>query len=572
MPQYADTAASYTLTIFKSGKEQQSILLPPGARMRVGRDPRMEVCLDDNSVSRAHAEIRERNGEVRLRDLRSLNGTHCNGEVVNEAMIRPGDVVRIGIFTLQLSLAIGPGGHRDDDPISKHLMPRKNDEFEIIHALDLDQTDPMSSRLSTNLTSMGLDAEEARRSQRKLSSAYSKLLSLMNAVARIGRLTEREAIIRQFLEALLTSFDNVEAAGVFTLADGKSGKHRLLHAETQTGKGAIHNDAVTQALLERSRESSRAIYAVEGPPPRANDSSTQRTRRSMMCGPIIVRGETRGLLYVENTKRPYCFDHFDLDLLAVFAFHLATALENSQLILDLLERKAAEEEMRLQEELLRHLSAQTLAAQEHERGRISRELHDGVGQSLTALRYQLESLRTLARPMPNNEKIIEELRQVSSFAATIIDDLRRISLDLRPTMLDDLGLQPTIEWFVRQFDERSSVRVSREYELSKGDVPPEVATAAFRIIQEALGNVYKHANAKSVWLKLECKEDKLEITIRDDGSGFDPAQLRTRQAHRVGSGLVNMRERAHQLAGEFHLDAGLGRGTTISILLPLTEK
>lgn len=561
-------ALAFTLTILRQGQEFGCVALHAGARMRIGRDPRMEVHLDDSSVSRMHAEVRERGGEVRLRDLRSLNGTHLNGESVTETVVRIGDVVRIGIFTLLLGRAdaLLPD---DNEPISNHPAWRRQDLFEIIHALDLEEMDPRSSRLSTNLTSMGLDPEEARRSQRKLSSAYSKLLSLMNAVARIGRLTDREQIVRQFLEALLSSFDNVECVALFGTPERD--RAPVLHRDSQTGRMTIHDDDTTQGLIARALESHSAIYAVDGNPSTHHDSSTHRTRRSMMCSPFIVRGESRGLLYVENSRKPYCFDHFDLDLLAVFAFHLGAALENSQLILDITERKRAEEEMRFQEEVLRHASAQTLQAQERERMRISRELHDGVGQSLTALRYQLESVRTLARPMPNNEALMRELKEIGNFVATVIDDLRTISLDLRPTMLDDLGLEPTVEWFARQFDERRGIHVEREYVLGEEAIPSATATAAFRIIQEALGNIYKHARATRAWVHLEREGDTLKLTVRDNGEGFDPASLRSRAPQQAGSGIVNMRERALSLGGHFTLDATPGRGTTISVRLPLTE-
>ncbi len=173
--------------------------------------------------------------------------------------------------------------------------------------------------------------------------------------------------------------------------------------------------------------------------------------------------------------------------------------------------------------------------------------------------------------MPNNGELTRELKDIGNFVATVIDDLRTISLDLRPTMLDDLGLEPTIEWFARQFDERRGIRVEREYDLAGDPVPSAIATAAFRIIQEALGNIYKHARATQAWIRIAREGDSLMLTVRDNGGGFDPASLRTRSPQQAGSGIVNMRERALSLGGHFTLDATPGRGTTISVRLPLTE-
>jgi signal transduction histidine kinase len=275
--------------------------------------------------------------------------------------------------------------------------------------------------------------------------------------------------------------------------------------------------------------------------------------------PLASRNQLIGVVLAESTKDEL-FDRSHLETLRAMVAQAALALSNAH----------AFEAIRKQEENLRRLSLQIMTAQETERGRISRELHDGVGQQLTAMKYILEGIRNAARSK-DEEKLQNRIAEARELATQIIQDLRAISLDLRPTMLDDLGLQPTLEWFVRQYAERYGIDVDLTCEIDESLIPPPVSTAVYRIIQEAFGNAAKHSSAKRVQLHVRTDEEALCAEISDDGIGFDPIDLPNAQKTRGCSGMLNMKERAHFLGGEFTLETAPGRGTKLSLAIPMKE-
>ncbi|MDX2177729.1 MAG: histidine kinase [Candidatus Sumerlaeia bacterium] len=279
--------------------------------------------------------------------------------------------------------------------------------------------------------------------------------------------------------------------------------------------------------------------------------------RDRLHAPLAASGRLLGVLSVQSRDwRAYGKPHLD------FAVSLATlaalALQNARLYRSTLE----------QQENLRKLSVQLLSAQEDERRRISRELHDGVGQSLTALRFQIEGLKAAARSK-TAEGLRSDAHEAGAMLSQVIDELRAISLDLRPTMLDDLGLEPALQWMVRQFQDRSGIRVDATIRLGGAEPPPELATNVYRIAQEALNNAQKHARASLISISIIAHDSELGVRIRDDGAGFDPALLPGWQAERGCSGLLNIKERALLSGGSFQLASTPGKGTTLTLSFPL---
>jgi len=228
---------------------------------------------------------------------------------------------------------------------------------------------------------------------------------------------------------------------------------------------------------------------------------------------------------------------------------------------DVTERKEAEEALRRSEETLRELSTQLLRAQEEGRKRVARELHDGVNQTLTAIKFALESRLSHmptadAAPGTSFEKIV-------SLVQHAIDETRRIQMDLRPPLLDDLGILATLSWFTREFENvYSHIRVERDIETSEEDVPHLLKIVIFRIVQEALNNVAKHSRATLATVRLRSVGGGIELAIEDDGRGFD---LDTPSR---GFGLMNMRERAELSGGTFEIQSSSGRGTSIRAYWP----
>lgn len=230
-----------------------------------------------------------------------------------------------------------------------------------------------------------------------------------------------------------------------------------------------------------------------------------------------------------------------------------------------LESKVTERTRELSEanDKLRALSARLLNAQEEERRNISRELHDDLGQILTAINLDLQR----AVKTPNAEKRLELLRQILTKNDEARSRIREISSLLRPGLLDDIGICEAIESYVSQFVSRTGIPVELSVKCASSDIPAEATTTIYRIVQEALNNISKYANANKVSITLGIEEEKIQLRILDDGVGFDLSQVRTE--HTLG--LIGMRERARLLGGKFTLEASPGAGTFIGVTLPVTS-
>jgi signal transduction histidine kinase len=205
--------------------------------------------------------------------------------------------------------------------------------------------------------------------------------------------------------------------------------------------------------------------------------------------------------------------------------------------------------------------------QEAERGRISRELHDGVGQSLTALKIQLELLEQSAAA--EGSPILPRLSELKSLADRSLQDVRQISHLLRPQMLDELGLVATLRWLVRTFRNRTGIEVELQCEGIVDRTDPDVETVVFRVVQEALTNVAKHAGSTSASVRLGREDGRLRLTVQDEGAGFDAAAALAGGDDDRGFGLRGMRDRVQLFGGRFALRSSPGAGTVIEADVPL---
>lgn len=232
------------------------------------------------------------------------------------------------------------------------------------------------------------------------------------------------------------------------------------------------------------------------------------------------------------------------------------------IILDITERKRTEDELRRHRDRLAELSRQLLEAQENERRVLGRELHDQFGQMLTALKLTLDMASQLSPDLAE-----KKLAAAQKLTDDLIARVSRISLDLRPPMLDDLGLAPALLWHVNRFHEQSGIQVRFTHQGIQGRrFAPEIETAAYRVVQEALTNAARYAEAKGIRLEVQADSGELRIEVEDDGRGFDP-----QAALEKNRGLNGMRERVLLTGGSFHIQSRPGEGTRLSIRLPLKE-
>jgi len=225
----------------------------------------------------------------------------------------------------------------------------------------------------------------------------------------------------------------------------------------------------------------------------------------------------------------------------------------------------SEAELKRREELMGQLLAKAMRAQEDERKRIARELHDETSQSLAALVLGLKVAATVVKSDPERaEKTLEELK---NSAGNIVKELHNIVYDLRPTLLDDRGLIPALTWYAESRLKPQGVRVHIEVEGDPTKLSPEAETILYRIGQEAISNVYRHARAKNLWLSLKVQAGEVVLSIRDDGRGFDPKIVFSREKSPLG--LLGIQERAALLQGQVSFRSHPGHGTLVITTLPL---
>ena len=219
---------------------------------------------------------------------------------------------------------------------------------------------------------------------------------------------------------------------------------------------------------------------------------------------------------------------------------------------------------------LRRLSQQLVRAQEDERRNLSRELHDEVGQTLTALRVELGNLEKLRAGSP--ETFAEHLEDAKRLAADTLGSVRNLAMGLRPAMLDDLGLGPALEWQAREFSRHTGVPVEVLLEGVPPNLPEAHRTCLYRVVQEALTNCARHADARRIRVMLHADSGRLGLTVEDDGRGLPEAVLRDGGAAGGGLGLVGIEERVHELGGAVALHSQPGKGTLLKVSIPLPEQ
>ncbi|HSO73040.1 MAG TPA: ATP-binding protein, partial [Thermodesulfobacteriota bacterium] len=212
---------------------------------------------------------------------------------------------------------------------------------------------------------------------------------------------------------------------------------------------------------------------------------------------------------------------------------------------------------------VRILSARLLSAQEEERRRIARDLHDGLGGLLSAIKYKFEAAQGP-----------EDLKEVVALLQEAIADCRRVQKSLRPSLLEDLGLLATLNWLTREFEKKTQgVRLEKQFEIEESAIPQTLKTVIFRITQEALNNISRHSRADRVWLSLRNFKGALELAVRDNGQGFESEKaLSTEGTESGGFGLAIMRERAEGSGGTCSIVSGPGAGTIVRASWPKKTK
>jgi signal transduction histidine kinase len=293
-----------------------------------------------------------------------------------------------------------------------------------------------------------------------------------------------------------------------------------------------------------------------------NLALTQRASVLSLTGEVSDINELDFRQAEAQTSRVFAQTRHRIRVVAIFACSLGLILAASTILyLSHLERQAREkyeETLRSQREL-KELSKRLVDAQEQERRAISRELHDQVGQSLTALLMDLQNLSDTPAP---TSSLAAGLQKIKLLAEECVSEVRNMALLLRPSMLDDLGLIAALEWQGREVSKRSGVVVDVIEDQFTDNLPEEHRTCVYRVVQEALHNCVKHAHATRVRVIVQEHDQVLALSIEDDGIGFDPRRQR-------GMGFLGMHERVTRLGGNLQVDSLPGHGTRLHVELPL---
>lgn len=229
----------------------------------------------------------------------------------------------------------------------------------------------------------------------------------------------------------------------------------------------------------------------------------------------------------------------------------------------------SETALRNSQEELRQLSSQLLNVQEDERRRIAADLHDVIGQSLSLIKLSIDNASRMIREGAT-EDASNALIVLSARVKDALVEVRRISMDLRPTTLDDLGILPTLSWFFREFEATCrNIKVIKEFSVNEGDIPSLLKTTIFRLLQEATANIVKHSGANQIGVSLIHRNNVLQLAIEDNGQGFDTNLRPDSDAPERGLGLRSMKERTRLSGGIYVLESIIGQGTSIRASWPI---
>ena len=369
-------------------------------------------------------------------------------------------------------------------------------------------------------------------------SVEEKLSALLSRLARIVR-------ARTGCLGVVIRLHDERARGLRVVAAAGPGGRALLGqiCPTSRGRGSL-SPGVLSFLADRAIVLNRAS-------PLPPTESYWPDVRSALLIPIRIRKRGSGVLRLEATRR-FTFDDGDVKVFCVLGEQIGYAVRRA-LVLDALRKKQSE---------LRAVSESLEASLEADRRRIARELHDELAQSMTAAKLNLGMLQDVTGASgPDGRRLIHE---TAALLDRTIAETRRISMDLRPAMLDELGLLPALRWYAGVFAGRTGIRVALRARGAEARMRRELETLLYRFVQEALTNVVRHARARRVQIRLTGAGGRMRAEVWDDGVGMTPGGPR-----RNGLGLLGMRERVERAGGSLRIQSKPGFGTRLEAEIPI---
>ena len=329
---------------------------------------------------------------------------------------------------------------------------------------------------------------------------------------------------------------------------GSTGIFKCKQYDSPTAKCACHQ-VLRNGQTVMANDVSRCTMLTE-------DVLAKENISSFVSVPLKAKDRTIGIMNIVcSNENP--FTEKDFRILDSIAYHIGLAIENSVLF----------DESKKKEELRGQLLNRAINAQEDERKRIARELHDEYGQLLTLLKIEIETSEDMALPVQS--KLREKLRHASALVAEGLEDLRRLTLNLRPYLLDQLGLVAAIRAYAQPYLGDAGIQLEFKTKGLSHRLASHIETALFRTIQEAIHNIVRHAEARNVKIQLEVTTDKITVSIKDDGKGLDVDNLSLSGTRTQPLGILGIQERATLLGGNFNIESLPGQGTCLTVEIPI---
>jgi len=500
----------------------------PPLRIRQGELPPAVARLIEGWEEPIHALLSGERSEMSEGSLASLKEAQCWKGADGEVICLP--LTHASYPVGALSLAFHPGG-----------LPAPQEQ-ELLAALAV---------MMTKLARLSGDILLSQHRLDRLSLLYQvgqALASTLDLRQVLEQTTEVAATILRAEASTLMLVDEETNELVFEIPHGEAKgmlrQYRLPMGEGVAGWVATHGESARINDVSQDPRHTRRV-----------DMATGFTTRSILCVPLAVKGRIIGVLEVINKRGGENFERDDEEWLSTLGAQAAIAIENARLYTDLREERD-----------------RIIKVQEEARHELARDLHDGAAQMMAAMIMNIDVARRLLSQRP--EVIASELDFLQDLARQANREVRRLLFELRPVVLETKGLVAALEAYVEQ------LRRGREpfqVHLRTDSLPPldtGKAGAIFAIIQEAVNNVRKHAQAQNVWLQLSVEGDELCVRIEDDGTGMDVHEVQAGYDERGSLGLLNMRERARLLDGKLEITSPRpngARGTCVSLRAPLAR-
>jgi signal transduction histidine kinase len=392
---------------------------------------------------------------------------------------------------------------------------------------------------------------------------YHDLVALSRVSAAISGLHELDAILKIGLDNVL-SIMNGTVGGIMLLDEpSQTLSYRVYHGLSDKYAGEMHLK-LGEGIAGKVAQSGRAVLLEDissEPEAARTDLISSEGLRAFLSVPLRAKDNVLGVMNVASYE-PHRFTKEDVHLLHSIGDQLGIAIE--QAILNDRLRKARER--------LRKLARQNLVAEEEERRRIARELHDETSQSLSGIALQLEALIEMSARSDNQDaQLIAGLKKVQSLTVQVHKEVSRVISNLHPAVLDTLGLVAAVRQHAKNRLQPLSINVTVEVKGTETRFAPDVEAALFRVVQGSVGNIVKHSKAKNASIVLEYKPEEFSFTISDDGQGFDVSKITDVEESGRGRGLFSMRERIGFLGGTSGVISRVGAGATVWGKIPIRQ-